>query len=121
MKNYEVVFDTKTLEELIEKTLRTLLQESKKEELFDTSEIIKSFNTDDIDPEIWETATTLFTKKYDIKLFNALLDSHYLPKDKLEQLKNGIKAFNECVVDAANARINYLTDKYVKKSSAATC
>lgn len=86
-----------------------------KEELVNTKEIVDSFNkeVESIDPEIWEIATEIFANKYNAKLFDRLITSKELTKDEFDQLKNAIIAFRSCVIDAANVRINYLTDRYI--------
>ncbi len=85
--------------------------------MIDNTELIQEFENkiDKIDSEIWESAVTIFGNKYDIKVFDDLITKDTHTEEETEQLKNAIFCFNECVTDAASARIKYLIDRYDAK------
>jgi hypothetical protein len=86
-------------------------------QMIDNTDIVKEFESkiEKIDSEIWESAVTIFGNKYDVKLFDSLINKERHTEEETEQLKNAIESFEECVTDAATARVKYLIDKYGAK------
>lgn len=101
------------------KIYRVKLEEIEKEDTVNVADIKKDIDSyvEDIDAEIWNDATVIFSRKYNIAYFDNLLKKDVLTKDEFSKLVNAFTALKECVADAAQARINYLTDKYLSSDA----